>query len=67
MGESVSARARSNPYVEVKVLRDCDDGFLLSYCFMAIRERKPESFSSFLKVAVMVFFVIQFFSILRVK
>ena len=29
--------------MEVKVLMDCDDGVLLSYDFMAISERKPES------------------------
>lgn len=61
MGESIPAPARSNPYVKVKVLRDCDDGFLLSYGFMAINERKPESLSCFLRAALMVFFVIPFF------
>ena len=38
--------------MEVKVLRDCDDGFLLSYGFMAINERRPESLSSFFEGGV---------------
>ena len=38
--------------MEVKVLRGCDDVFLLSYGFMAINERKPKSLSNFFEGGV---------------
>ena len=52
--------------MEVKALRDCDDGVLLSYGFMAISGRKPESFSIF-EGGVDGLFLSYNFSILRVK
>ena len=50
-----------------KGLRDCDDGFLLSYDFMAISERKPESLSSFFEGGVDGLFCHTIFSMLQVK